>query len=183
MDFLETTIPGLRVAVLSAHEDERGSFLRTYCREEMLQAGVDLPVAQINHSRTTSVGAIRGMHFQRAPHAETKMVRCIAGEVYDVAIDLRRGSLTFLNWYGEVLTAQNRKMMIIPEGFAHGFQVLRAQSELLYLHTAAYAPHAEGGVAFDEPRLSIEWPVDVTDLSDRDRRHPHLGPGYQGLQI
>lgn len=132
---------------------------------------------------TTSPGAIRGMHFQNPPYAEMKLVRCLRGRVWDVAIDLRAGSETFLRWHAEELSAENRLMMAIPEGFAHGFQVLEPESELLYLHTAVYHRSSEGGVPFDDPRLAIRWPLPVTDVSVRDAQHPPITQHFTGIAI
>ena len=121
---------------------------------------------------TKQKGTIRGMHFQRSPMAEIKIVKCLNGSIFDVMIDMRSNSSTFLNWYGERLSAENMKMMYIPEGFAHGFQTLEKNSELLYLHTESFSPKYEGGVRFDDPDLAIDWPLPVTDISERDRGLP-----------
>ena len=121
------------------------------------------------------------MHFQYPPSAEMKMVRCLRGRVFDVAVDLRQGSATFLQWHAEELSADNNRMFIIPEGFAHGFQVLDESSELLYLHTAAYNPSAEGGLRFDDPAIGIDWPLTITDISLRDQQHPLLSDEFEGL--
>jgi dTDP-4-dehydrorhamnose 3,5-epimerase len=129
------------------------------------------------------VGAARGLHYQHGPHAEMKLVRCLKGKVWDVAADLRAGSSTFLKWHAEELSAENARMMLIPEGFAHGFQVLEEDSKLLYLHTAYYASSAEGGVRPTDPRLSIRWPLAMQDLSDRDRNHPLLTSDFTGLVV
>jgi len=132
---------------------------------------------------TVSPGAIRGMHFQNPPYAEMKLVRCLRGRVWDVAVDLRASSPTFLRWHAEELSAENRLMMAIPEGFAHGFQVLEPESELLYLHTALYHKPSEGGVRFDDPVLAIQWPLSVTDVSSRDTQHPLITPHFAGIAI
>jgi len=128
-------------------------------------------------------GGGRGLHYQLPPAAEMKMVRCIRGRVWDVTVDLRKNSPTFLQWHAEALTPVNRRMMVIPEGCAHGFQVLEADSELLYLHTAAYAPHLERGLRYDDPRLSISWPLDVGDISRRDMAHAWLDDNFAGVQL
>ena len=183
MKLVETPIKGVMVAKTSRISDHRGAFSRQFCEQELKPALGDRHIVQINHSRTNLVGAVRGMHFQYVPHAEMKMVRCLQGKVWDVVVDLRRNSPTFLVWYAVELSADNAEMMIIPEGCAHGFQVLEADSELLYLHTAAYAPSAEAGVRYDDPRLAIEWPVKVADISERDRVHPLLNDDYCGVEI
>ena len=141
----------------------------------------DRKIVQINHSRTTKPGTIRGMHYQRPPHAEMKMVRCLRGRVWSVAVDLRQGSPTFLQWHGEELTPENRHMFVIPEGCAHGFQALAADSEILYAVTAPYRPASEGALRHDDPALSIAWPMAVSALSARDIAHPLLTPDFSGL--
>ncbi|WP_419786131.1 dTDP-4-dehydrorhamnose 3,5-epimerase [Pseudodesulfovibrio sp.] len=163
--------------------DHRGAFARLFCATELREAGLDTPLAQINFSHTVAPGAIRGMHFQYPPHAEVKIVRCLHGAVFDVAVDLRPGSPTFLNWHGEVLTPENLRAMYIPEGFAHGFQCLEPDSQLLYLHTANYAPDFEGGIRFDDPAVGIQWPLPPADLSERDRKHALIDDNFQGIQI
>jgi dTDP-4-dehydrorhamnose 3,5-epimerase len=178
-----TPIAGLSLAHTGRVGDQRGSFGRLFCDRELEPALQHRRVVQINHSRTTQIGAVRGMHFQRAPHAEMKMVRCLRGAVWDVAVDLRRNSATFLRWHAQELTAENGAMLIIPEGFAHGFQVLAADSELLYLHTAHYAPESEGGVSCLDPRLTITWPLPIRDLSARDSSHPALASDFEGPEV
>ena len=143
----------------------------------------DRRIVQINHSMTRSVGAVRGMHFQHPPHAEMKMVRCLKGRVWDVAVDLRHGSPTFLQWHAVELSPENALMMLIPEGCAHGFQVLEGDAELLYLHTSFYTPESEGGVRYDDPVIGIQWPLAVCDLSLRDQQHPLVNNEFQGLKI
>lgn len=183
MKLIETPIQGVMVAETFSVSDNRGVFSRLFCEKELQPALANRHIVQINHSRTSRVGAIRGIHFQYAPHAEMKMVRCIKGKVWDVAVDLRQNSPTFLRWVAVELSSDNAKMMIIPEGCAHGFQVLEEESELLYLHTAAYTPSAEAGLRYDDPRLTIEWPVEVADISERDRVHPLLNDDYCGVEI
>ena len=168
MRFHKTPFSGLFVAETTPFTDERGSFVRLFCDQELAEIFGDRKVTQINQSITRSVGAIRGLHFQTAPYAEMKLVRCLEGRVWDVAVDLRKDSPTFLQWHAEELSPIDMKMMVIPEGFAHGFQTLEPNSRLLYLHTASYAPSAEGGVRFDDPMVDIAWPRDPVDLSSRD---------------
>lgn len=170
------------VVETTPHIDARGAFARLYCERELAALIGTRRIVQINHSRTATVGAIRGMHFQHPPHAEMKLVRCLKGRVWDVAVDLRRNSPTFLRWHAEELTPTNARMMVIPEGFAHGFQAMEAESELLYLHTALYTPDAEGGVRHDDPRLAIAWPLLVADLSPRDSSHPLIKPDFNGIE-
>jgi dTDP-4-dehydrorhamnose 3,5-epimerase len=183
MNILPTSISGLMMVETMPVTDTRGGFSRLYCEQELNVLIGHRKVVQINHSRTFNVGAVRGMHFQYPPHAEMKLVRCLKGRVWDLAIDLRHGSPTFLQWHAEELTPHNGRMMVIPEGFAHGFQVLEPDSELLYLHTAPYTPIAEGGIRFDDPKLGINWPRSVTDLSERDATHPLIGKAFQGVSV
>jgi dTDP-4-dehydrorhamnose 3,5-epimerase len=181
-EFVQTPIAGLLRVQRQHLEDDRGFLSRFYCSEEFRIADVHRPIAQINHTLTRRKGAVRGMHFQRPPYAETKLVSCLHGEVFDVAVDLRKGSPTFLEWHAEVLSATNQRSLMIPEGCCHGFQALTDDCELIYLHTAAYQPSAEGGVNALDPRLAIAWPLAITEMSDRDRGHPLLTAEFEGLQ-
>lgn len=176
-----TPLLGLVHVTSHPHEDARGSFARLFCEQELSAVLGGRRIVQINHSRTRTRGAIRGLHFQRAPHAEMKLVRCLKGRVWDVAVDLRAGSSTFLRWHATELAGTDWRMVVIPQGCAHGFQVLEPESELLYLHTAAYTPAAEAGVRHDDPRLAIRWPLPATDVSERDRSHPLLDSAFAGL--
>lgn len=181
MTFEPLPIAGLHVVSTSFHGDERGTFGRLFCERELAPLLGSRTVHQINLSRTTHRGAVRGMHFQHAPHGEMKLVRCLRGRVWDVALDLRAGSPTFLRWHALELSADNARMIVIPEGCAHGFQVLEPDSELLYLHTACYAPEAEGGVHPLDPRAAIAWQLEVTGLSPRDSSHPLLPGNFTGI--
>lgn len=178
-----TPIDGLMVVGTNRIGDHRGAFARLFCEQELKPVLGDRRIVQMNQSWTQSVGALRGMHFQHSPHAEMKMVRCLKGKVWDVAVDLRQGSPTFLRWHGVELSADNAGMLVVPEGCAHGFQVLEPDSELLYLHTAAYSPSAEAGLRYDDPLLAIAWPLEVADISERDRVHPLLNDDYCGVNI
>ena len=182
-DFIATPLIDLVVVQHNALEDHRGFLSRFYCAEEFHGAGIDKPIAQINHTLTRKRGAVRGLHFQHPPHAETKLVTCLKGEILDVAVDLRRDSPTFLHWYGEILSAANRKSLLIPEGYAHGFQTLTEDCEVIYLHTVSYHPEAEGALNVFDPRLNIAWPLPIFDLSDRDRNHPFVESNFQGIVI
>ncbi len=180
-DILPTPLADLRVLQRKPLGDSRGYLERLFCLEELAEILAGRHIAQINHTLTASRGTVRGMHFQLPPHAETKFVSCLRGEVFDVAVDLRRGSPSFLRWHGEILSAGNHLTLVIPEGFAHGFQTLCEDCEMLYLHTAAYHAAAEGGVNALDAVLAIEWPLEVTTLSDRDRVHPRLAAEFEGL--
>lgn len=169
-----TPLDGLWVALTSRVGDDRGSFARQFCSLDLQAAFGARSVVQINRSRTRDVGTVRGLHYQIAPHAEMKLIRCLQGRVFDVAVDARPGSPTYLQWYSVELSPETEVMMIIPEGFAHGFQVLEANSDLLYLHTAAYMPEFERGLHPLDPQIGISWPLPVDKLSDRDQRHPFV---------
>lgn len=183
MNVMQTPIRGLAVLESKRFEDRRGCFSRLFCQRELAPVIRNRQILQINHSRTMVVGAIRGLHFQYPPHAEMKLVHCIKGRVWDVAVDLRSSSSTFLHWHAEELSFENGRTIIIPEGFAHGFQVLEKASELLYLHTAFYTPEAEGGLAWNDPALSIPWPLPAVDLSDRDQKHPIISKEFTGIVL
>ena len=183
MKISQTPVQGLMVVDTESHTDHRGAFARLYCQNELREIINPRQILQINHSSTHTVGAVRGLHYQYPPHAEMKLIRCLKGKVWDVAVDLRSGSPTFLSWHAEELSKSNKRMMVIPEGCAHGFQVLEEDSELLYLHTAFYTPSSEGGVQPTDPTLAISWPLSVQDLSDRDRSHPLLTSDFAGLIV
>lgn len=183
MKIAQTALPGVVVVETTPFADDRGAFACLYDARELTPAIGGRRIVQINHSRTSAVGAVRGMHFQYPPHAEMKLVRCLRGRVWDVAVDLRAGSSTFLRWHAEELAPDNARMLVIPEGCAHGFQVLEPESELLYLHTALYVPEAEGGVSCNDPRLGITWPLPVEGLSRRDRSFPPTALDFSGIQI
>ena len=148
--------------------DDRGIFARVFCQHELQNILHGKNIEQINHSLSRQKGAFRGMHFQYPSMAEIKMVKCLRGCVFDVMIDLRQGSSTFLKWHGEILSAENMKMLYIPEGFAHGFQTLEENCEIIYLHTDFYSPEHEGSVRYDDPKIGIKWPLGITDVSERD---------------
>lgn len=179
--FHPTPLSGLAVIQRKPIEDDRGFFCRLFCAEEFREAGLRKPIAQINHTFTQGKGAVRGLHFQHPPYAEAKIVSCLRGEIFDVAVDLRKVSPTFLCWHGEILSAANRKSLLIPEGFAHGFQTLTEDCELIYLHTASYAPEAEGGVNVLDQRIGVAWPLVISELSERDRTHHMLAADFEGI--
>jgi dTDP-4-dehydrorhamnose 3,5-epimerase len=183
MKITATRISGVVVVEHGPFSDERGTFTRLFCSSELAGILGSRHVVQINRSRTAAVGAVRGLHYQRAPYAEMKLVTCLKGRVWDVAVDLRAGSETFLNWHAEELNACNSRMVVIPEGCAHGFQILEPDSELLYLHTAPYHMPSEGGIQALDPRLRISWPLPIADLSERDKNHPLLSSNFMGLNV
>ncbi len=176
-------LAGLALIATTPFEDARGAFARLFCAEELASLGLPGPIVQVNHSLTRAQGAVRGLHFQRPPRAEAKLIRCLRGRVFDVAVDLRQGSPTFLQWHAVELSAENRLAYSLPQGFAHGFQALTADCELLYLHTEFYSPEHEGGLRCDDPALAIVWPLPVADLSARDAGHPLIAAGFAPLEI
>jgi dTDP-4-dehydrorhamnose 3,5-epimerase len=183
MNILDTALAGVYVVETTPFTDPRGAFTRLYCENELQPVIGQRRIVQINQSRTARKGSIRGMHYQNAPYTEMKLVRCLKGSVWDVAVDLRAGSPTFLRWHAEKLTAKNALMLVIPEGCAHGFQTLEDDCELLYLHTMFYMPGAECGFRFDDPRLKIDWPLVVSEVSERDRKHPLIKNDFQGKTL
>lgn len=176
-----TPIADLLLVERQLHEDNRGFLSRLYCMEEFKDMGIFSPISQINQTLTRHKGTVRGMHYQLPPHTETKVVSCLHGKIYDVAVDLRKNSPTFLKWHGEILSAANLRSMIIPEGFAHGFQTLTDDCMLIYFHTAAHEPKSEAAVNACEPHLNIKWPIAITEMSDRDCNHPWLSPDFPGV--
>jgi dTDP-4-dehydrorhamnose 3,5-epimerase len=181
MIFTPTSLAGSYIIDLEPKSDERGWFARYYCKNEFQKIGHTKEWVQMNHSVSNKKGSIRGMHFQIHPYKEIKMLRCIAGSVYDVIIDLRKGSKTFLQWMGLELSAANKKMLYIPEGFAHGFQCLEDNCELIYHHSEFYKPGAEAGIRYNDPLVSIQWPLPLTVISPRDDQHPYLDENFKGI--
>lgn len=182
MKITSLKIQGAAVVHAEALQDERGAFARWFCGQDLSGLLCGRQIVNINHSRTEDAGAIRGMHFQRKPALEMKFVRCTRGEVYDVLVDLRQGSPTFLHWHAERLSPKAMNMLVVPEGVAHGFQVIEPGSEMLYLHTTPYAPDYEGGVRYDDPAIGVDWPMAPTVVSPRDRSHPLLDETFGGLE-
>jgi dTDP-4-dehydrorhamnose 3,5-epimerase len=183
LTFRKTPLGGLMLIERSGRSDPRGMFTRLFCEGEFVHEGVPLSISQINVSLTHRRGCVRGLHFQHPPHAETKLVTCVRGEVFDVAVDLRHNSPTFLHWHAEILSGENRRSLLIPDGFAHGFQTLSDGCELLYLHSAPYVPDAEGGLSPSDPAVAIQWPLSIAELSPRDSTHPPLDAAFRGLEL
>jgi dTDP-4-dehydrorhamnose 3,5-epimerase len=180
---VHTTKLGAVVLTRKLRGDERGFFERIYCADELADVLGARRIVQVNRTLTRTRGAVRGMHFQAPPCAELKVVTCLRGAVFDVAVDVRKGSPTFLQSHGEILSAENVRSMVIPEGFAHGFQALTDDVELLYCHTARYEPSAERGLRPTDPRLSIPWPQPITSMSARDENQPLIAPEFGGLEL
>lgn len=183
LNFIQTPITDLTVIQRKPMYDSRGFFSRFFCAETLNEIGLNQQIQQINHTHTVLRGTVRGLHFQYPPHVETKIVSCLRGEVFDVAVDLRKNSPTFLHWHAEVLSAENHRSLFIPEGFAHGFQTLSNDCEMLYLHTAAYAKHSEDGLNIHDPRLAIDWPLEITEMSERDQSHPLIYEAFEGITL
>jgi dTDP-4-dehydrorhamnose 3,5-epimerase len=171
--FEPTKIPGVVVIHSPVFADDRGFLMETYKRSMFESAGLNAPFVQENHSRSAR-GTLRGLHYQRAPKAQGKLVRVVVGEIFDVAVDIRNGSPTFGRWVGATLSAVNRQSIFIPPGCAHGFCVTSPEAEVIYKITEEYAPDHEHGIRWDDPGLAIDWPLSTPTLSDRDRRWPSL---------
>lgn len=169
MKFIATELDGATLVEMEPHRDERGYFARTMCVEEFGQAGLVTGFPQASQSHNLLAGTIRGMHFQRPPHAEAKLVRCVRGAVWDVIIDLRPGSPSYRRWQGFELSAANGRALYIPEGFAHGFQTLMDETDVLYLISAPFVPGVGRGVRPDDPAFAIPWPLPVSVINDKDR--------------
>lgn len=180
-DSLDLPLPGLKLLQRKRLEDTRGFLSRFYCAQEFASYGFNKPISQINHTLTRNRGAVRGLHYQHPPHAEIKLVSCLKGEIFDVAVDLRKDSPTFLKWHGEILSEQNQRSLLIPEGFAHGFQALCEDCELIYLHSAPYCKDAEAALNVMDPKVGIIWPLEITDLSERDRLHRMIEDEFEGM--
>jgi dTDP-4-dehydrorhamnose 3,5-epimerase len=180
--FHSTPISGLTVIERTRIQDSRGFLSRFLCMRTLQPLGMK-PIQQINQTLTKKAGAIRGLHFQYPPESEIKIVSCLHGRILDVAVDLRADSQTFLKWYATELSAENNLSFYIPEGFAHGFQTLTEDCELLYLHTANYSPAHEAGINPLDSKLAISWPMPVTEISARDQAHPMLDSGFKGIKV
>jgi dTDP-4-dehydrorhamnose 3,5-epimerase len=176
MRFTETPIAGAYLIDLDARGDERGFFARLWCRREFAERGLVADFVQCNGSFSAGRGTLRGLHYQEAPHGEVKLVRCIRGSVFDVAVDLRRDSPTYLKWAGATLTVDNRTMLYVPEGCAHGYLTLEPSSEVEYPVSAFYAPASERGVRWDDPLFAIAWPIAPDVVSPKDRAWPDYQP-------
>ena len=176
MIFVETELADAFVIEPVQREDERGYFAVTWRADEFERRGLDARLAQSSVSYNRRKGTLRGMHYQKEPHAQAKLVRCTRGAVYDVIVDLRPGSPTLARWIGVELTASNRRALYVPAGFAHGFQTLEDDAELTYQITTPYRPEAEAGVRWDDPAFRISWPLEVAAIAPRDRDYPDFRP-------
>lgn len=183
MHILPLDIAGAAILESDRHGDQRGGFARWFCERELTEVLNGATIRQINHSTSSQRGTVRGMHFQHAPQAEKKIIRCLAGRIFDVVLDLRSGSTTFLQWRAVELSGEDDRALLIPEGCAHGFQTLTDQVQMLYLHTAFYAPELEGAVSYQDPLVQINWPLPVTVVSEKDRQHPNLPSIFLGVTL
>lgn len=176
-------LEGLKLIQSLKKIDSRGFLARLYCSRELFGEGDERNIKQINLTYTRKCGSVRGLHFQRKPYHDAKIVTCLKGTIWDVVVDIRKNSPTFLSWHGRVLNSQYLESLFVPEGFAHGFQTLTDDVELLYLHSSEYQPDFEAGIPYDEPSLSIPWPKSITFLSKRDKSHKYLEESYSGEEL
>ena len=176
MIFSDTEIEGVRIVELAPHTDARGSFARSFCIDEFAAAGIDLTIVQTNISRNSSRGTLRGLHFQAEPAPEPKLVRCTAGRIFDVAVDLRAGSPSFCRWTGLELDAGTHNGLYIPAGCAHGFLTLDDNTEVSYLMGTAYVPELARGVRWNDPAFNIDWPIAPETMSEKDAAYPDFDP-------
>jgi len=174
MKFIPTPLNGAYLIELEPRVDARGMFARAFCAQEFAAQGLETTFVQANVSTNVHAGTVRGMHFQREPNAEVKLVRCTKGAIYDVIVDMRESSSTYLRWFGAELTEENGSIMYAPKGFAHGYQALSDGATVFYMVSAFYAPQSEGGLRYDDPKLSISWPRKASDISDKDATWPLL---------
>lgn len=172
MIFEEAPLQGAHIIELQQHQDDRGFFARAFCQHEFAEHDLAHDMVQTNVSYSGRRGTLRGMHYQEAPHREAKLVRCTQGGLYDVIVDLRPDSDTYTDWMGVQLTADNHRMLYVPEGFAHGFITLADDTEVMYQVSEFYAPGAEHGLRYDDPAIGIEWPISVEVLSEKDQTWP-----------
>lgn len=182
MKLIDTPLRGLYEVNTDSLGDSRGRFTRLFCEQELSAIRPRLHFTQINLSDTKQKGTLRGLHFQHAPAAEAKLIRCLRGRVFDVAIDIRKNSPTFLQWHAVELSETNDRAIFIPEGFAHGFQSLSDDVQLLYMHTANWSQQHESGLRHDDPKIAIHWPLTVSNISEKDARLPFTQSDFAGVE-
>lgn len=175
MIFNPSSIAGAFLIDLEPREDQRGSFARAFCKREFAQAGIEFDIVQCNLARTLKAGVVRGLHYQEPPAEERKLVRCVAGAVFDALVDMRASSPTYRAVFHARLDARQRQALFVPAGVAHGYQALEDGSEVLYMTDQYYAPGVERGVRYSDPRLAIPWPLPARDVAERDQQWPLLG--------
>jgi len=176
-------LEGLKLIERQFIGDQRGFLSRLFCAAELDKCGWNESILQINQTYTAKKGTVRGLHYQKPPYAEIKLVSCLQGEIWDVAVDIRADSPTFLQWHAETLSAENGRALLIPKGFAHGFQTLTDDVQLVYCHSESYEPSAEAGINISEPRLAIDWPLPISEYSKRDQLFTLLEEQYKGVSI
>lgn len=182
-NFFPTPLDGLFTLEPKPIKDERGLFERFFCKNDFQALGLTKEIVQINHSITTKEGSIRGIHYQKPPFTETKIIRCIKGSIFDVAIDIRENSPTFLKYFTQILSEENNNYIFIPDGFAHGFQTLEDNTQLIYLHTNLYMKESEGIINYNDPKLAIKWPLTLSSISEKDANCPFLDNNFSGIKI
>ncbi len=175
------SIPGAAVVTFTPHIDDRGEFCRIFCADELAAFLQGASIVQINYSSNLKKGTVRGLHFQYPPKKEMKLICCRKGCAYDVIVDIRKNSKTFLQWEGIELSADNYKMIVVPPWCAHGFQTLFDETELIYFHTDYYAPEYDGGLSIFDPLIGIQWPIPVNFISERDLKHPYITQNFHGI--
>lgn len=178
MQFMQTPLKGAFLIDLDKRSDERGFFARLFCRDEFAKHGLETEFLQANNSLSVEKGTLRGLHYQLAPMEEVKLVRCVQGSFYDVILDLRPDSKTFGQYFGEILSQENRRMMYVPKGFAHGFLTIEPNAEVLYMVSQSYSKELERGIRWDDPHFNIQWPASPKVISERDRSHPDFNPNH-----
>jgi dTDP-4-dehydrorhamnose 3,5-epimerase len=182
-DITDLPLKGLKRIDRKNIEDERGFFSRLFCTEELFSAGWYKANAQVNHTFTKRRGTVRGMHYQASQFAEMKLVTCIQGKVWDVAVDVREESPNYLKWYAEILSSSNQRSFLIPEGFAHGFQTLTNDATLIYCHSAPHNASFEGGLNPLDPKIDIKWPLPITDISEKDNNRSFISSDFKGVKF
>lgn len=183
MIFHSTSFPDAWLIELKPFGDDRGWFARTFCQRTFRERGLQYEFAQANHSQCAQAGTLRGLHYQTPPSAEVKLVRCVRGSVFDAIVDMRKNSPTFLRWHGEVLSAKNQRMLYVPEGFAHGYQAIEDNSEVVYQASREYAPQLEMRLRYDDPRVGIDWPIFKATLSSKDDATNFLEVDFAGIEF
>lgn len=182
-NFISTSLDGLFKIEQKSITDSRGFLSRLFCSIDFEEIGFNKSIVQMNHTLTKRKGVVRGMHYQNIPHTEAKIISCVSGEIFDVVVDLRKNSPTFLKWHSEILTSYNQNSLFIPEGFAHGFQSLSDNCNLIYMHSNFYSPKSEAAINALDPKLAIPWPLEITEMSERDKTHPMVTSRFKGIEI
>ncbi|MEA2018523.1 MAG: dTDP-4-dehydrorhamnose 3,5-epimerase family protein [Campylobacterota bacterium] len=183
LNIINTYLDGLNIIEPNIYEDERGEFGRVFCEDELSYIFKENNIKQVNHSITHKKGSVRGLHFQYSPNCEIKLIKCIKGKIIDIVVDIRKDSITFLKSFSVELSAENKKMILIPKGFAHGFQTIEDDTELIYFHSEIYSPENEGAISIFDPKLDIIFPLKVSDISDKDKSHKYLDNYFKGIKI